>query len=124
KFFALAEWCAQRFESCDLVVSDTLQRYNLAAWTGGDLGAALTLSRIAGDAWLDRHRATIAAISSARIVRWDDCLARSEYGPGRAKLGQLYEEDDHVRSAIDRTVAAYHARSGVVQTADTFQSSR
>ncbi|MBX9865251.1 MAG: tRNA-dependent cyclodipeptide synthase [Hyphomicrobium sp.] len=111
KFYALCEWAAARFPRVVLVVSDTLQRYNVMFETLADHERALAVSRQSGDDWLARSSAAIDLLDSkALVMRWEEVRLTQETAEAETRLRDLYECDDGFKTAIDETVQAFATR--------------
>ncbi len=78
KLVALIKWCASRFEETEIILSDTLQRYN---YSSGD--AAWDESRQEGDRWIERNAETLKGL---KITRWDDLLRDDAFMPSMQKI--------------------------------------
>ncbi len=102
KFFALTEWAAARFDKVYLIVSDTLQRHNLALEMGIDLSRAYTVAQIKGHEWLrDNKRAIDNIPVHKRIVTvWDDWVSHHEYAATRLAINSLYARCPIFKAAI------------------------
>lgn len=102
KFFALTEWAAMRFDRVYLIVSDTLQRHNLALEMGIDLSEAYTVAQIKGHEWLrDNKRAIDNIPAHKRIVTvWDDWMSHAEYAETRMAINALYANSPLFKAAI------------------------
>ena len=110
KLFAFCEWAAERFPHTVLVVSDTLQRFNVMRETLADECLAASMCRNSGDEWLRRNRVSISRLRNVEILRWDDALAKSETGTALTRLVEHYAADAGFRSALDAWVERFCAR--------------
>jgi len=108
KLHALAEWAAMRFRSVDVIVSDTLQRFNRMPALGE--AEAHRLTRAEGDAWLARNAQALTLLPGRRIRRWDDLLADAAYPAGRDLIGRTMAADAACKAALDDTVEAFRRR--------------
>ena len=108
KFCALCEWAAARIARVVLVVSDTLQRYNVMSETLADHERALVVSRRSGDAWLARNSVAIGLLGNkASVTRWEEARLHQETAPAETRLRELYECDTAFKSALDSTVQSF-----------------
>jgi len=89
----LTEWCASRFHETEIIVSDTLQRHNMAT----DMPTAWNLSREEGDKWLRRNA---VALKGFTITRWDDLLHRMEYAPSYDIIEQGLKDEQAAESFV------------------------
>jgi len=103
KFFALTEWAAARFDKIYLIVSDTLQRHNLALEMGIDLSEAYKVAQIKGHEWLrDNKRAIDNIPAYKRVVTvWDDWMSHADYAETRFAINALYAGSPAFKAAID-----------------------
>jgi len=103
KFFALTEWAAARFDKIYLIVSDTLQRHNLALEMGIDLSEAYTVAQTKGHEWLRDNKRAIDNIPTHRriITMWDDWMSHAEYAETRIAINVLYTHSPLFKAAID-----------------------
>lgn len=113
KLFALTEWAAARFGNITLVVSDTLQRYNLALDMGISLDDAYDVAHINGRKWLrDNARALEAFTLPQRVVTvWDDwTTSHTDYTAAREELDILFNTHDGLKSAITQKAREFCER--------------
>ena len=112
KFFALTEWAAARFDKVQLIVSDTLQRHNIAMEKGISLREAYDVSAIVGQMWLRDNRAAIARIPAAKLVvtMWDDWMHHPDYAPMAAAVNSLFETSESFKLAVEDKAREFCAR--------------
>ena len=110
KLFAFCEWAAERFPHSVLVVSDTLQRFNVMRETLADECLAASMCRNSGDEWLRRNRVSISRLRNVEILRWDDALAKSDTGMALTRLVEHYDADTGFRNALDAWVERFCSR--------------
>lgn len=114
KFAAEAEWVASRFEQVQLVVSDTLYRYNIMASHGVDEPMAYALALQIGDRWLSENAAAISMLPSKEITRWDDWLRYPGFADSHAQIIECYTKDKEFARQIDDTASAFVVKNGTV----------
>ena len=102
KFLALTEWAATRFEHVTLIVSDTLQRHNIASNNNLDLEEAYTISLAKGDDWISHNAAAINALPNKTITRWDEWLRDPQFKQTHNLLKYLYDNVEDFRYAVDK----------------------
>lgn len=112
KFFALTEWAAARFDQVILIVSDTLQRHNIAADTGISLEHAHGVSLMAGQRWLKDNQRAIDNIAESRrvITLWDDWMSRPAYAETLKTIHMLYNSSPAVRAVVDEKALLFCRR--------------
>lgn len=100
------------FKHCDVVLADTLQRYNHYMTISKD--KSLLLVKKKGDDWLVRNKATLAHLDIPHTVkRWDEFIKDEEFAPKRLKVLYVYEQDDLYKAAIQSNVKKYLERTKV-----------
>lgn len=107
KFYAQAEWAAARFDRVQLIVSDTLYRYNIMASHGVDEAAARRLALQIGDQWLADNAAAIALLPNHTVTRWDDWLRYPNFAAAHDQMKQCYLNDPTFARAVDSTVQLF-----------------
>ncbi len=111
KFYAFLEWANTRFETVTLVVSDTLQRWNMLFEQETTVENAWNQSRQAGDEWLVRNGHMIETVSGLHILRWDDCLHAESYSLAREKLETMNNDCLLFQFAMQETKNAFWNRN-------------
>lgn len=122
KFFALTEWAAARFDRVVLVVSDTLQRHNLALDMGVSLEDAHQIALLNGQKWLRDNKAAIDIISPAKrvLTLWDDWMAHPDYPATYAEIMNIFSINETVRAAVEEKARSFCERH---QTSEAFETS-
>lgn len=123
KFRATALWCAQRYDSSEIVVTDTLQRHNFSFYKNQNQAAAFDAARRAGDEWIARNRQAIALMPNCRIRRWEDFRAFQEYADVFGQVMHGYGTYSGFRTAVDSVVSMMWARKSRTLT-DTSEAVR
>lgn len=90
KWLALTEWCTARFDRTTIILSDTLQRHNLAT----SPALAWDISRHEGDKWLARNR------SAFPVIRWDELLSDPRYPAARQRVNRIAESGEFLREEL------------------------
>jgi len=118
KFFALAEWAAARFDRVILIVSDTLQRHNIAVEYGISLDEAYQVSVLAGQRWLKENKAALDnfAPGQGRVTLWDDWMAHAYYAETLKEIRQLYGTSLAVRQAVNEKAESFCQRQASEQS--------
>lgn len=107
KLKAALEWAQKRFPHVEVVVSDTLQRYNMP----GNPAYNFEATRTAGDAWLSRNGQVLKTVPDLLITRWDDLLQDPSY-PEYLEVVNQRLQDPKFRAAMADDMAAYIGRTG------------
>jgi tRNA-dependent cyclodipeptide synthase len=100
------------FDSCDVVVSDTLQRHNLMMKNPelSEEQAYVITSKI-GDGWLSKNSHILSDFSIPyRVFRWSEWLQDSHYKEKQIFVEQLFRKDLGFRVAVAKAVRTYHER--------------
>jgi len=113
KFFALAEWAAARFDHITVIVSDTLQRHNLALRQGLSPDEALRQSYALGTRWLEANKLALALMPQARITRWNDWLDHSEHNTYLELITSLYQDKTKTRESINEKAREFTTKHAI-----------
>lgn len=114
KFFALTEWAAARFDKVILIVSDSLQRHNLALHHNISIEDAYQVSVLNGKRWLKENKTALDNLApSQKIVTvWDDWLSHANYAAARAEINHLFNTNSFFKESIETTAQYFCQRSG------------
>lgn len=112
KFFALTEWAAARFDKVVLIVSDTLQRHNIALEHNISLDQAHQASLFLGKKWLKENKAAIEnlSVNQRQVTLWDDWLQHEDFVQSYAEVCRVYQIDPAVQSVINAKAASFCKR--------------
>ncbi len=118
KFFALTEWAAARFDKVILIISDTLQRHNIALQHSLSLDEAHDLSLISGQRWLrDNQRALSNLAPWQKVVtHWNDWMTHPQYTETRAQIDALYAQTPAFKEIVLAKAASFCARDTAVDS--------
>ena len=100
KLLAMTEWAAARFDRVIFIISDTLQRHNIALRHGVSIKDAHEIAMIGGHQWMERNKKAIDAVPQRIVTLWDDWLAHPEYSASRLELNELYAKDQVLQEAV------------------------
>lgn len=103
KYQALLEWCYHRFDNVEIILSDTLQRYNLRQQMGIDNATAWKLSRLEGQAWLKRNPCPY----DFKVTCWDELLKHPSFSMRRGAIDRQYKKNPAFRSLVDAAAEKY-----------------
>jgi tRNA-dependent cyclodipeptide synthase len=108
KFAATMALMNTCFGSCDVLVADTLQRYNMLDC---DFEAASAPARLRGDAWLARNAAALQTLTVPHnVIRWDECLQSPAFKSSLDAIKKRYSEDEEYRRSFQRDVDEFLRR--------------
>lgn len=108
KFRATVDWVSDRFESCAIILCDTLQRFNSPAFYRGDEAAALRDAIAFGDDWLRRNSDSLAAFSIPHVVsRWEDWRNHPDFKRTLALLEKIWAKDSKLQEIVTTDVARF-----------------
>ena len=110
KLEAMLDWAAPRFETIDLCVNDTLQRFNLIFEHGVSRFRAHDVAREEGDKWVERNRSYITRHPNVRVRRWEDWKKDLIYKDYKFKIETLYYSDEAFKGAITDNIYSIWAR--------------
>jgi tRNA-dependent cyclodipeptide synthase len=110
KMFAMTEWAAARFDKVIFIVSDTLQRHNLALRHGISLKDAHGLALMQGHEWITRNKTAIDLTPRRLVTVWDDWLSHADYAATRAEVDALYQQNAALREAVVNKARQFAAR--------------
>ncbi|MBU0800569.1 MAG: tRNA-dependent cyclodipeptide synthase, partial [Alphaproteobacteria bacterium] len=111
KFFALAEWAAARFDHVNLIVSDTLQRHNIALEKNCDEAMAYQISLSIGEKWLLGNRQAIALLPSKTVIRWDHYTGHHDYNSAYEYINSIYWQNDEFRESVVKKAHEFSLRN-------------
>jgi tRNA-dependent cyclodipeptide synthase len=110
KFAATLQGVQNKFGSCDIIVADTLQRYNLLTEYSAQDANTLALQR--GQEWLQRNEISLKEFSIPhKIIRWDTCLKDPEFANWLEKIKEYYQHDKAYRNTIEEDINTFMQRS-------------
>lgn len=118
KFFALTEWAAARFDKVILIVSDTLQRHNIAVEHNITVDEAYQVSVLAGQRWLKENKAALDNLTSSQrvITMWDEWMMHPQYAETLKEVRSVYEASDVVRQTVNEKAQSFCMRSASEQS--------
>jgi hypothetical protein len=102
----------QAFQSCVVLIDDTLQRHTMAIETNSSSGDDLLgLSKQEGELWFERSRLVINQLTIPyKIITWDDWLGHSKFNSIKSVLNILYCQDAIFNGAIEDTINEFLTR--------------
>ncbi|HEV2523688.1 MAG TPA: hypothetical protein VGU44_00965 [Gammaproteobacteria bacterium] len=118
KFGATIDLVNTAFESCILLIDDSLQRHSMALNKPEDADFFYHTSIVAGDAWLTRNKQYYQKLDCLeQIIRWDKWLKHPCYLEKQDQIKTLLSKDKDYQHSFDETIAAFlkrnhHLRNG------------
>ena len=110
KMLAMAQWAAARFDKVIFIVSDTLQRHNLALRHGISLADAHDIALIQGHEWMTRNKAALDSVPNRVVTVWDDWLSRPDFAATRHEIDALYNSNAEFKTAVVAKARDFSAR--------------
>lgn len=96
------------FDSCILLVDDSLQRHTMALNSIENADYYYTASVKAGNLWLERNKQYYSRLSiPTEILRWDTWLKHPNYRSQKKKLKALIESDRNYKAAFDISIEKF-----------------
>jgi len=97
------------FASCDIMMADTLQRYNHLEKLTPD--TALLYTRKLGDLWLKRNAIALDNLQIPHTInRWDSLLNHEKYSDLREKIDTEYHRNSEYKNLIHENAHMYIER--------------
>ncbi len=111
KFNATIAMVNKRFGYCDIVVADTLQRYNFFYGKEYSIEELYKISKNEGDNWLKRNSRYLNLLSVPHsIIRWDDCIQLPTFPLFLNKIKDRYLHDPAYRDAFKQDIDVFLTR--------------
>ena len=112
KFGATIDLVNAAFESCILLIDDSLQRHSMALNKAEDADFFYHASIAAGDAWLTRNKQYYQKLDRLeQIIRWDKWLKHPGYLEKHAQIKTLLSKDKGYQHSFDETITAFLKRN-------------
>lgn len=111
KFEATIELINSSFESCIMLIDDSLQRHTMAIEKNADADYFYVISLKEGDEWLIRNEKTYSKLKHLeKIIRWDKWLQHSNFLTQKSKVLHLMKNEPAYKIAFDKTVDEFLRR--------------
>jgi tRNA-dependent cyclodipeptide synthase len=107
KFQAALKTVVSRFGSVDLILADTLQRFNFMA--GCTQAEALAIVQKKGDDWLAEHQPTLSRYPH-RLIRWETCCQDPAFDKWLIRIKDLYDTQHDYQCAVNEDVHIFLER--------------
>lgn len=112
KFSAVIKLISSYFNSCTILVDDSIQRYTKQI--GNQHLSLEELRKIAiteGDEWLERNKPSYEQLTIPyKISRWDDWYKHSDYQSSYNKVNNLYQSDETYRQIVHDNIKEFIER--------------
>lgn len=101
-----------------MIVSDTLQRHNIAIEHDITIDEAYRVSVLAGQRWLKENKAALDNLSSSQCVvtMWDEWMMHSQYAETLKEVRGIYEASGVVRQTVDEKAHSFCVRPASEQS--------
>lgn len=110
-FRSTIELINQSFQSCVILVDDSLQRHTMALTEPQDADYFYQTSIQLGDLWLERSAAVYGALNIPYIImRWDHWLQHELWQSTRQQLMQALASDQYYAQAVNASVDEFLRR--------------
>lgn len=104
KLKALCEWAAAHYTHVEIMVADTLNRWNSLVSGQTDTTAIYKHWRMAGDVWLAQEQETLDSIPDLIITRWDDYTSHPAFYDMRERVAAAYQNNPSLRAVMDKEI--------------------
>lgn len=101
KFYTLCEWASKRFDEFTVIVSDTLQRYNISHLENCSIEEAHPLSIELGNKWIEDNYDALSLLPNLKITRWDDWLNHEGFAKNHQEIIYMYDHSREFRRAVN-----------------------
>ena len=101
KLEATVLWLSEHFDSCAILLCDTLQRYNYDSYFRGEHEVALSEALQSGDEWLKRNKKILSRFAiPVTITRWEDWREHSGFESRLESITQIWQESEEMQRLI------------------------
>lgn len=109
KLLATLEMVSNRFSCCDLILADTLQRYNLPSCN--QVRDSKESARSLGDCWLNENKKSLDRLTIPfDFIRWDSCLNHPDFKIKLSKVKRLSLENAGYHQALKYDASVFLSR--------------
>jgi hypothetical protein len=111
KFAATIELINSSFQSCIMLIDDSLQRHTMAIEKEEDADFFYSHSIQEGDTWLERNKKTYSKLDSLeKILRWNDWLNHPNYSETQNNIISLQQSNINYKTSFDSTIEEFIRR--------------
>ena len=93
-----------------VIVSDTLQRHNIALFSNVSLEDAFLLSLKNGKYWLNENWAALDLLPRKKISRWNEWLYHSDSPETYQRICEIVLNDEYINSLVEEKVKLFSKR--------------
>lgn len=111
KFAATIDLVNASFDSCIMLIDDSLQRHSMALNTEKDADYFYEISLKEGDLWLERNEQYYRNLTILeKTIRWDTWLKHPNYNQQQNKIKLLLDDNPTYKFAFEETVKEFLRR--------------
>lgn len=108
KFSATMRWAQEHFNSCAIIVCDSLHRYNEPEHYSGDPAKALEKCLASGEDWLKRNlSAILSSTIPCTVTRWEDWRLHPDFNHVHRQIMGVYAQDAGMRASVEAGAQRY-----------------
>ena len=104
KFAVTVDLVSQYFDSCILLIDDSLQRHTMALNEKNNADYFYETSIKEGDYWLERNEKYYRKLNIQKMLRWDTWLKHTNYSLQRQKIKDLILNDVSYALSFNNTI--------------------
>lgn len=114
KFDATMEAVQKNFNSCVIIVDDTIQRFTMSIYYPGKSSRELIIdSSTAGSEWIKRNKPTLDRLTIPyRIIRWSYWLHHMEFQNAMDQVKEMNKNNPLFQIALDTSIEEFLSRVG------------
>jgi tRNA-dependent cyclodipeptide synthase len=102
---------SKKVTHCTIAVCDTLQRHNYRLDGKTSEEAAHTMSKIAGNQWIERNTSVLKKLKIPyQTTRWDEWLNDSRYADAFSEISNLFDKDFEFKEAVEYSIKTFSSR--------------
>ena len=112
KFMATLVAVNNNFESCRIIVGDSLQRHTMKIVSLQDEDEIYTQANALGEQWIERNFPYICRLNIPyNISRWDEWLTHVDYHDDYSLIKARYQNNSVFKSCVDNTATLFLERN-------------
>lgn len=113
KLAACIELLNRKFDSCHIVLCDSLQRYTLQIKNPSlPQDKLYEMAMDNGDKWTNNNKGALEKfLIPYHVSRWNEWLKKPDYNHAKHKIDMLYETNPRFREAFNQIAETFYARS-------------
>lgn len=111
KFAAAVNLINRSFNSCTILVDDTIQRHTMKIEKNENHDVLFARALEEGDVWLKRNGNVINSINIPhQVIRWNRWLDDPDYPALLKKIEQTYSQNEEFKNAVDNNIHTFLKR--------------